>query len=137
MTEEQRRAALAMRVENRTFAEISALLGIPTSTLKSGLKREKQADSSAMKTGSEGTYVCRQCGQPLLLHAGNRMKRFCSERCRQRWWRANRGTVTKSSSVSQCAHCGKLFRNGGGSQRRYCCRTCYFRHRFGGDMSGE
>lgn len=131
MTEEQRQIALSMRAENRTFAEISTLLGIPTSTLKSCLKRENQADRPEIKQGA----VCRQCGQPLQLHSGNRMKRFCSERCRQKWWRENRGAVTRRASVSQCVYCGKPFKNRGNPQRRYCCRECYFRHRFGeGDV---
>lgn len=138
MTEEQRQAALTMRAENRTFAEISALLGIPTSTLKSCMKRENKVEKRTVETGQGETAVCRQCGQVLRLHSGNRMKRFCSERCRQRWWRANRGAVTQKASVAQCAHCGKLFKNGGNPKRRYCCQRCYFRHRFGeGAVSDE
>lgn len=138
MTEEQRQDALTMRAENRTFAEISALLGIPTSTLKSCLKRENKAEKCEVETKQGKTAVCRQCGKPLHLHSGNRMKRFCSERCRQRWWRAHRGTVTRRASVSSCAHCGKPFKNGGDPKRRYCCQRCYFQHRFGeGDVSDE
>jgi hypothetical protein len=73
---------------------------------------------------------CRQCGEPLRLHSGNHMKRFCSESCRQKWWRAHKGELSAKASTSVCVGCGVTFKNGGNPNRRYCSRDCYFDHRF-------
>ena len=94
------------------------------------IKREHM--DTAKYRSDEGRFgFCRNCGKDLQLTPSNQMKRFCSERCRQKWWRAHPGVITHMVSVSTCANCGVIFKNGGNQSRRFCSKECYFNYRCG------
>lgn len=157
MTIEQKETVTRMRAEGNTFSAIAESLGISVSTIKSYWQKSSQASkpvspgtdayevsgSAAKEKTQDNTMppvtpgICRQCGVALNLHIGNQMKRFCSERCRQKWWRAHPGLVTAKASVSVCVGCGRTFKNGGNPARRFCSRTCYTRHRLSGRTANE
>ena len=139
MIDEQKRQIVRLHTEGKTHAEIAAIMDIPPSTVRSFFSRQtavpfeqQQQAAPALSDGSN----CRQCGEPLRLHSGNHMKRFCSERCRQAWWRAHPGLVTEKASSSTCVGCGSIFKNGGNPRRRYCSRACYMKERFGSRREG-
>ena len=157
MTIEQKETVTRMRAEGKTFSDIAECIGISVSTVKSFWQKFSQA-SEPVSPGAHGDEasgyeqkcespdnimppvtpgVCRQCGAALNLHAGNQMKRFCSERCRQKWWRAHPGTISNKATISICAGCGKSFNNRGNPGRRYCSRACYYANRFGGRAANE
>ena len=140
MTDEQKQQIVQLHTEGKSHAEIAAIMDIPPSTVRSFFSRQnavpfKQQEQTAPTRVDDSN--CRQCGMPLALHSGNRMKRFCSERCRQAWWRAHPGLITEKASSSTCVGCGTIFKNGGNPSRRYCSRTCYMRHRFEGRTVNE
>ena len=149
MTSEQKTLALQMRADGRSFGEIAAQLSVAASTIKYLCwKSEGKANMTSVKDSTEPSGypasplpakfgVCRQCGAPLNLHAGNRMKRFCSENCRQKWWRAHPGAISDKATISVCAGCGQPFNNRGNPSRRYCSRTCYYATRFSRRAANE
>ncbi len=155
MTDEQKRLTLQQRDDGKTYTAIAAELGLSSNTVKSFCARSGIQKTTMMKTSVKTLpmehqtgatveepskagllmqldhSVCRQCGADLHLRNENQMKRFCSERCRQKWWRAHPGLITEKASVSVCAACGHAFKNNGNHARRYCSRACYLRSRFG------
>ena len=141
MNNEQKQRMLRLRGEGKTYAAIAGIMDISTSAVKSFFSREggkaEQSVSDDMPDETSMPGFCRQCGADLHIRVGNRMKRFCSERCRQKWWRAHPGTISDKASVSVCVGCGKPFKNRGNPGRRYCSRACYYAHRFGGRAVNE
>lgn len=97
------------------------------------MKRVNLPMQAVEKSQETSDCSCRFCGKAFPLTTMNRMKRFCSEHCRQKWWRAHPGVITQKVSVSSCANCGLVFKNGGNPKRRFCSRSCYFQYRFGGE----
>lgn len=142
MTGEQKTRIIELRNAGRTYAVIAEELGVSSSAIKSFISRENIKESTvessppmnvhgvteSAKLFGEG--FCRQCGMDLQLRNGNQMKRFCSERCRQKWWRKHPGEITEKRSATVCAGCGTVFKNNGNHGRRYCSRECYMAHRF-------
>ena len=140
MTIDQKQRMLQLRAEGKTYTAIAETMGFSPSAVKSFFSREgaRAVVPDEFHAADERDVivapiagVCRQCGADLKLHAGNQMKRFCSESCRQKWWRAHPGFITDKASTSTCAGCGAVFKNGGNPARRYCTRACYIEHRFG------
>jgi hypothetical protein len=79
----------------------------------------------------EDPSACRQCGSHIDQTPGRKVKRFCSSRCRMKWWHAHRAQMNRRTAhPSKCAGCGILFDNYGHSGQKYCSRSCYFSHRF-------
>lgn len=150
MTNEQKTLIITMRAKGHTFNAIAERLELSVSTIKSYYQKASRGTIPSTITSeftenhpkmstAEASHVfgvCRHCGAPLEMHNGNHMKRFCSENCRQKWWRAHPGTVIKRASTSVCAACGGTFKNGGNHSRRYCSRSCYCRDRFGDGRYG-
>ena len=134
MTNEQRAQIQRLRSEGKTYAAIAETMDLSCSAVKSFFSRsgrDEKTEKSPETAPAYGDGLCRQCGAPLGLHASNRMKRFCSESCRQKWWKAHPGLYRDQTSTSTCANCGETFKNGGNPKRRFCSRDCYYHHRFG------
>jgi hypothetical protein len=81
--------------------------------------------------GKEDPSACRQCGSHIDQIPGRKIKRFCSSPCRMKWWRAHREQMNhRTAHTPICAGCGVPFDNYWRSGQKYCCRSCYFSHRF-------
>lgn len=102
--------------------------GTPPTTDDLEAAEENHGSASPMPRSRQP--ICRQCGEPLKLASATHMRRFCSENCRQKWWRAHKGQKTEKVSTTICLACGETFNNKGNPARRYCSRACYFQARF-------
>ena len=106
-----------LRLEGRTAGEIASLLHISPNTVRSHIRRHP---------GISGTVCCMNCGRPVLQVPHHRMKKFCSDACRMRWWKEHPESLQKKAYYAlQCQQCGKEFQSYGNSKRKYCCRDCY------------
>lgn len=132
MTNEQKRAITELRLHGESHAAIAGALGVSTSAVKSFCSRNA-VNLDATHNPSSGR--CKQCGADVTCVPGHRAKLFCSETCRQKWWRSHKGEVTITRNVSVCEHCGASYKNGGNAERRFCSHTCYIEHRFGGHVN--
>lgn len=78
--------------------------------------------------------TCAFCGNGLIQPKGRgRRKKFCSEACRRKWWKAHPEKAQKKETAlygSICQKCGKKFITYGNNHRRYCSRECYIDGRF-------
>jgi endogenous inhibitor of DNA gyrase (YacG/DUF329 family) len=76
--------------------------------------------------------LCRNCGKTIQQIKGKRTRVFCSNECRDIWWKSNRSNnLTKGKKV-RCKNCGKSFLVGKNASRKYCSHECYIAFRFGG-----
>ena len=125
MTENQRRLVVALRQEGMGYGTIAGRIGVPVNTIKSFCRRQTAKPESGRTEAR--THRCLCCGKPTTQEPGRREKKFCSDKCRTRWWNSH-ASLMEGNAV--CAHCGKPFH--GRTGRKYCCHTCYIAERFGG-----
>ncbi|MCD8074180.1 MAG: hypothetical protein LUF27_03930 [Lachnospiraceae bacterium] len=83
-------------------------------------------------------HKCLCCGVPVRQNPGRKEKKFCSDKCRNKWWNAHLDRVDRRAMREViCANCGKTFSVYGSAARKYCCHECYIEHRFGGGGGGK
>ena len=133
MTNEQRMIVSALRVQGMGYGAIARKVGISENTVKSFCRRNAQKEEKTL-VGNDREHLCLCCGAPVAQNAGRKEKKFCSDKCRNRWWNAHLDQVDRRA-VRQitCVGCGKTFSVYGQAARKYCSHECYIRHRFGGD----
>ena len=113
-----------MRLQGKSAGVIAAALGLSVNTVKSYLRRHPDMGC---------THFCPQCGKPVMQAEGRKEKKFCSDKCRNKWWNAHLDKVDRRVIREvTCAGCGKTFSVYGQAARKYCSHACYIRHRFGG-----
>lgn len=134
MTNEQRMIVSALRAQNMGYGAIARKVGISENTVKSFCRRNAKRVKQERQNISTGEHRCLCCGAPVAQNAGRKEKKFCSDKCRNRWWNAHLDQVDRRA-VRQitCVGCGKTFSVYGQAARKYCSHECYIRHRFGGD----
>lgn len=65
--------------------------------------------------------------------AGRKEKKFCSDRCRMKWWNSHLDQVQRKANYDfVCPVCKKPFTVYGNANRKYCSHECYIEDRFGG-----
>jgi len=65
---------------------------------------------------------------------GRKEKKFCSDRCRNKWWNSHLSEVKRKAMYEYtCPNCKKTFMAYGNRNRKYCSHECYINDRFGGD----
>ena len=76
--------------------------------------------------------LCKTCGTVVIQTPGRKAKKFCSDRCRMKWWNSHADQVNKKATYDLvCMNCGCSFQAYGNSKRKYCCHECYVEDRFG------
>ena len=78
------------------------------------------------------TGICPECGEMFPQNPRGRPKRFCSEKCRTKYHRANPNVMNwKSTRIAVCPICGKEFSASReyAAKRKYCSRACANRGR--------
>lgn len=132
MTNEQRMIVSALRVQGMGYGAIARKVGISENTVKSFCRRNAQKEEKTL-VGNDGEHLCLCCGTPVAQNAGRKEKKFCSDKCRNKWWNAHLDKVDRRVIREvTCAGCGKTFSVYGQAARKYCSHVCYIRHRFGG-----
>lgn len=137
MTDEQKIQIKKLKAAGLSNAQIAQETGILTNTVKSFCRRHKIAGDMQLDT-TEIKSVCKNCGIPVKQQSGRKEKKFCSDKCRMKWWNAHLNEVNrKAMSDCICKKCGKHFYVYGKSNRKYCSHECYISDRFGGDNSEQ
>ena len=135
MTNEQRMMVSSLRADGMGYGAIARKVGISANTVKSFCRRNAQQTEPEQPSAAEtAEHKCLCCGTPVKQNAGRKEKKFCSDKCRNRWWNARLDQVDRRAIREvACASCGKAFSVYGRAARKYCCHECYIDHRFGGD----
>ena len=138
MTEEQKTQIANLRGEGYGYVRIAQALGISENTVKSFCRRKKLAGrtvaSQAMPAAvRDGNHFCLCCGNEVAQTPGRKEKKFCSDRCRNKWWNSHLDRVKRKANYEFiCPQCRKPFTAYGNAKRKYCSHECYIAHRFGG-----
>ena len=133
MTTHEKEQIRQMRLAGYGYQQVAKVLGCPEASIKSFGRRNELLGRVLAKRSPENT--CQQCGHQIPLGTVRRERRFCSDRCRYKWWNANRHMRhTSSKKENTCPVCHSAFYTYDKDQR-YCCRRCYVTARFGKDIS--
>ncbi|KXI16076.1 hypothetical protein HMPREF3230_01213 [Gardnerella vaginalis] len=127
--EEQRKVKL-LRDEGLSYTQIANRMDISVNTIKSYCKRNSLGVIQSTKTQTE---LCESCSKPIKQNTGRKVKRFCSDACRNTWWNKHTQLVKRQANYEcTCLNCKNSFISYGNKTRKYCCHACYIEHRFGG-----
>ena len=135
MTDTQKDRIRQMKADGFGYIKIARELGLSENTVKSFCRREglnAVADMEGPPVDSvEGTCLC--CGAKVVQNPGRKIKRFCSDKCRNAWWNSHLDQVERKANYEfVCAYCKKPFTAYGNAGRKYCSHACYVADRFGG-----
>ncbi len=134
MTDEQKMRIKELRGENRGYRDIASVLGLSENTVKSFCKRNGLGGFKAKKlTAEEREHICPTCGALVPQIPGRKLKKYCSDSCRCRFWNTHLEQVNRKAFYEkQCCFCKKTFIAYGNKGRKYCSHECYVADRFGG-----
>jgi endogenous inhibitor of DNA gyrase (YacG/DUF329 family) len=139
MMNEQKLHIKKLRDEGFGYIRVAQTLGISVNTVKSFCRRNNLTGKATVKIpktqvqADKGIHVCDYCGVAVEQNPGRKEKRFCSDKCRMKWWNKNLDKVKRKAMYEYiCPHCGKSFAVYGNSHRKYCSHECYVAERFGG-----
>lgn len=137
MTDEQRLQIRNLRGCGLGYKKISEKLGISENTIKTFCQRNGLGGNVTMQQKvEEDIRTCLCCGSPVKQNPGRKEKKFCSDKCRNKWWNAHMESVDKKANYDfECAYCHKPFTAYGNSKRKYCSHECYIADRFGGGQN--
>ena len=138
MKTDEKNKIITLRREGHSMTEIADQLGLSRNTVKSFCRRNGltgDAESIPMMTITDepSEKLCQCCGKPMVQYPGRKEKKFCSDKCRLRFWNGNLGATQLSGMLAyKCPTCGKAFYAYPGRNRKYCSHGCYVEARFGG-----
>lgn len=134
MDDRQRQQIRELRDEGYGYGRIAQTLGISENTIKTYCRRHGLAGVAEGNLSLDGKkHFCLNCGNVILQYIGRKEKRFCSDRCRMKWWNNHLEQVKKKAIYHYvCPVCKKPFSVYGNANRKYCSHECYIEDRFGG-----
>ena len=107
-----------MRSRGKSSAEIALATGVSVNTVRSYIRRHPP---EAMVQS-----ICKYCGKPVIQPVGKKVKLFCSDRCRNAWWKEHPENIQcKAYYHFTCVYCGKEFESYRNKNRKYCSRACF------------
>ena len=131
MTDEQRVQIVSLREAGNGYKKIAQAMNLSENTVKSFCQRRKMGGVAVQTSGGESQCLC--CGKPVVQNPGRKQKKFCSDRCRMKWWNSHLDQVQKKANYDFiCPVCKKAFTVYGNANRKYCSHECYIEDRFGG-----
>ena len=116
MTEKQQQM-IALRVKGYKFSEIAEALGVSQSAVRMFCTRNQI---------EPGKSCCKNCGGVLK----NENRVFCSDECRNAWWKEHRHKDYHYEFSFTCKHCRTEFKRPFNNHQKYCSHACYIRDRY-------
>lgn len=129
MTEIEKATIRELRTRGLGMQAIADIMKMGRDNVRYFLRKEGLGGA---RGGDVVGRFCLECGRPVKRVDGKRLKRFCTDRCRIRWWNRRRRS-RRSSSMEElvCPVCGQMFWAYGSSHRRFCSCECYRQWRIG------
>ena len=139
MTNVEKQQIQQLRIKGEGYKVIADVLGISRDTIRSYCKRNGlDGDSKLISLNLEGknnqNLICICCNKAIVQKGRGRVRRFCCEDCRRKWWNDNKENKNKKDTATYkctCTNCGKEFSSYGNKLRKYCSHDCYIKLRFG------
>lgn len=118
MTKSEINVLIQMHERGKTGREIADTLRLSLNTVRSYIRRHPMQQAE--------TALCRYCGKSVTHTKGHKAKIFCSDKCRNAWWREHPELIKREAFYTLvCYECGKEFVSYGNKDRKYCSRACY------------
>lgn len=144
MTDYDKQQIQELRLKGTGYKAIAAVLGLSRDCVRGFCKRNGlDGDSKVVSLNVEervrNHVLCACCNIPIKQNQRGRVRRFCSEECRRKWWKDNPHKRNKKETAIYkytCPHCGKEFSCYGNKKRKYCSHNCYIKSRFWGEEDG-
>ena len=99
MNDTQRQQIERLRAEGLSYGKISEALGLSINTIKTYCRRHGlggAVETPALMDAAQ--HFCPCCGIPVVQTSGRKEKRFCSDRCRNKWWNQNLDKVNRKAN---------------------------------------
>ena len=120
-----------LRNQGFTYGEIASKLGISRSSVSSYCSRNKT-------TCDVITSKCLECGVSIRVLKGHKHRKFCSDKCRNKYWLKHRSEVNRKTYHTKiCPYCKKEFSKYGKPHQIYCSLACYIKDRYGVDINAK
>ena len=135
MTDAQKNQIGKYRASGLGYKKIAEQMGLSENTVKTYCRRHGLGGNMAQQQSVAQTegHHCLCCGAAVEQTPGRKEKKFCSDRCRNKWWNSHLDKVERKANYEfVCPHCKKPFIAYGNKNRKYCSHECYIADRFGG-----
>lgn len=135
MTDAQKKKIGNLREAGLGYKKIAEQMGISENTVKTYCRRHGFGGNRATKLIDRNKGTCLCCGTLVEQKPGRKEKKFCSDKCRNKWWNSHLNLVNRKAVYEyECPHCKKIFTAYGNAHRKYCSHECYIADRFGGGI---
>ena len=134
MTVDQKKTITRLRNTGVSYSKIAKMTGINENTVKTFCRRNGLNNKETERLELLGiTYgQCYQCGMVVLQYPGRKEKKFCFDKCRNKWWNSHLSQVKRKAMYEYfCPTCGSTLYAYGNRNRKYCSHKCYIDARFG------
>lgn len=133
-----------LRLKGVGYKGIANLLGISRDSVRGFCKRNNLEGSSCVvalnfEEKKKKNLLCGCCEKTIKQKAKGRIRRFCSDACRRKWWNENQDGRNKNEAAIykyKCLYCNKRFVAYGNKKRKYCSHECYIKDRFWREEDG-
>ena len=128
MTNLEKHKIMTLREKGYGYIKIANELRMSSNTVKSFCRR-----NSILRPKADDKHYCKCCGKEVAQNKGRKEKKFCSDKCRMKWWNSNMDKVDRRAYHQRtCLNCGNEFTVYGAVSKKYCSHACYIRFRCGG-----
>lgn len=135
MTDAQKIQIGKLRGAGLGYKKIAEQMGLSENTVKTYCRRHGLGGNMThlQNVTQNEEHHCLCCGKPVQQTPGRKEKKFCSDRCRNKWWNSHLDKVERKANYEfVCPCCKKPFTAYGNKNRKYCSHECYIADRFGG-----
>lgn len=144
MTEYEKQQIYDLRIKGVGYQAIAAVLGQSRDNVRgfckrNGLDGNAKVVALNVKEQMKNHVLCSSCGMPIKQKKRGRVRKFCSDDCRRKWWNENPQARTKRETAVYtytCPQCGETFSCYGNKKRKYCSHDCYIKSRFRSEDDG-
>ena len=144
MTADEKDKIRELRLKGIGYKGIAASLGLTRDIVRGFCKRNGLAGDSCVvalniEEKLDKNIICACCSKPIKQKDQGRMRKFCCEECRRKWWKENGDKRDKKDAATYkyiCPECEKEFSVYGNKKRKYCSHNCYIKDRFWRDEDG-
>lgn len=117
MTIQEKNTIEKLRQNGYGYKKIAAELNLPIGTVKTYCKRHLAMEDDKQR--------CPVCETVIKQAPHKKEKRFCSDKCRMKWWKEHPDLINRPSKYEYiCSYCGKNF-SSRNPKRKYCSQRCY------------
>jgi hypothetical protein len=135
MNSEMRERIFRLRAEGVCYKEIAQEMDISFDSVKAFCRRNhligpSEVVSRNIQFMKETHKICRYCCKQIRQNGHGRMRLYCSENCRRKWWQENKEMRTKKASAIYhfiCKFCRNPFSSYGNKVRKYFSHRCYIK----------